>query len=115
MVLHVTRAMHIPPDQPPIRLEAGDVVRVGDADRVWPDFVFVLATNGVGWVPRNKLSEARPLATVLETYDTRELAVHAGARVELVHRDDSGWAWCRSTQGSEGWLPLSCLDLAPQG
>lgn len=103
--------MHVPPDHAPLRLAEGETVRVGDVDRVWPEFVFVLATHGVGWVPSRNLSASRPTATVLVAYDTQELAVYAGATVDLLQRDPgSAWAWCRASDGREGWLPTDSLE-----
>ncbi|GAA1230485.1 SH3-like domain-containing protein [Microbacterium phyllosphaerae] len=113
MAKFIANSMHIPPHHPSIRLDVGDSVYVGDHDRVWPKYVFVLAEGGVGWVPHAHLSSERPTATVLIPFDTRELAVHAGAMVEMDEwNDHHGWAWCRGGDGSEGWVPLSCLDPA---
>lgn len=47
---------------------------------------------------------------VVADYDTTELAVAAGERVEVVDRDDeSGWWWCRNRDGTEGWVPVLVL------
>lgn len=43
-------------------------------------------------------------------YDTAELPTQAGDRLDVLAEDrPSGWAWCRSGQGREGWVPLDTL------
>jgi hypothetical protein len=47
----VAKIAHEIPDRPPLRLLAGEVVQAGDRDSEWPEFVFVTASHGAGWVP----------------------------------------------------------------
>jgi hypothetical protein len=111
MQLAVARQSHVVPDRPPLSLAAGDVVRVGRRDTDWPAFVFVTAEAGSGWVPARHLSSDNGEAVVTEPYNTQELATFEGQIVEVVERDDeSGWLWCRSGDGSEGWVPCAKLD-----
>ena len=97
----------------PLLLTRGDVVMVGERATRWPEFVFVTAGAGKGWVPARYLSADRGPAAVIEGYDTTELPVTKGEVVTLVSKDDlSGWWWCRSAGGTEGWVPLDILEAA---
>lgn len=108
------RLSHEVPDRPPLRLAIGDQVIAGERDTQWSAFVFVTAAVGEGWVPARHLSGDSGIVIVSEAYDTTELAVGAGEEVEVVERDDeSGWCWCRSDFGLEGWVPVAVLDAAP--
>lgn len=102
---------HDVPDRPPIQISVGELVSVGEHSPDWPAFVFVTTAHGEGWVPSRHLTEEEGVATVAADYDTTELPVAAGETVEVLRRDDaSGWWWCRSETGAEGWIPVSALD-----
>jgi len=102
---------HEIPERDPLRVRPGEVVSVGERDTQWPEFVFVTASNGTGWVPARHLSAASGAATVLVAYDTTELSVSVGDVLTVVERDDeSGWWWCRSSEGNEGWVPTDVLQ-----
>jgi uncharacterized protein YgiM (DUF1202 family) len=46
-------------------------------------------------------------------YDTTELPTRVGETLDVVARDDeSGWLWCRSADGREGWVPSRTLQSA---
>jgi uncharacterized protein YgiM (DUF1202 family) len=107
----VARSPHETPDRPPIRVEAGDQVTVGERDHEWPAFVFVTTQNGSGWVPERHLDRQGSSAVVKEAYDTTELPTEAGEEVEVLHEDlASGWLWCRARNGREGWVPERTLS-----
>ncbi|MEU2200270.1 alpha/beta fold hydrolase [Isoptericola sp. NPDC019482] len=108
-------ASHAVPERPPLQVVRGDRVRVGERDVTWPAFVFVTAEHGTGWVPARFLDDARPVATVVEEYDTRELEVAAGAWVDVLADDrPSRWSWCVAVDGRAGWVPHRVLDGAGQ-
>jgi hypothetical protein len=105
------RTAHAIPERPPIRLAVGVEVEVGERSTEWPEFVFVTTPAGPGWVPARYLSGDSGRATVETAYDTTELATQAGDVLEVVLEDrPSGWLWCRSIDGREGWVPLTTLD-----
>ena len=86
---------------------------VGDRDGEWPEFVFVTASHGTGWVPARHLSATSGTAVVQTVYDTTELRTHAGDVLEVVAEDlTSGWLWCRARDGREGWVPIKTLQAA---
>jgi hypothetical protein len=101
---------HTIPERSPIRLAVGEQVVVGKRDSEWPEFVFVTIPTGAGWVPAHHLSRATGVADVLEEYDTTELPTEVGEVLEVVREDlRSGWLWCRSPAGREGWLPVKTV------
>jgi variant SH3 domain-containing protein len=111
------RLAHAVPDRPPIRLAVGDEVDVGGRDTDWPEFVFVTTSDGSGWVPARYLSGLSGRAVMQRAYDTSELETEAGEVLKVVVEDSrSGWVWCRSAGGREGWVPLNTLDgVSPGG
>ncbi|WP_040158220.1 SH3 domain-containing protein [Mobilicoccus massiliensis] len=101
---------HDIPSRRAIRVRPGECVRVGERSPEWPAFVFVVTTNGEGWVPERHLDASRPEAIVCDDYDTQELPVGTGDLVEVLRSDDpSAWSWCRDRDGREGWVPHSAL------
>lgn len=113
MHLVMAAEAHTIPERAPLSLAAGDVVSVGRRDDDWPAFVFVTAAHGAGWVPSRHLSAEVGQAVVVNPYDTTELPTSKGETLEVVERDDeSGWLWCRSTGGREGWVPSRTVERA---
>jgi Variant SH3 domain len=109
----VARAAHQIPDRPPLQLLDGERVDVGDRDSEWPEFVFVTASHGAGWVPARHLSATSGTAVVEIEYDTTELPTQAGDVLDVVAQDlTSGWLWCRAPDGREGWVPINTLEAA---
>jgi SH3 domain/Variant SH3 domain len=102
---------HTIPERQPLRLAAGDLVDVGRRDDDWPTFVFVTAGHGSGWVPSRYLSAESGQAAVRTPYDTTELPTTEEETLEVLRRDDeSGWLWCRSRDGHEGWVPSRTVE-----
>ena len=112
LVKRVTaRTAHEIPDRAPLRLTVGDEVQVGDHDTEWPEFVFVTAAHGTGWVPARHLSQPFGPAVVQTAYDTTELPTQVGEALDVLAEDQtSGWLWCRSSRGRQGWVPLRTID-----
>lgn len=105
---------HQIPDRGPIRLQAGDEVEAGaERDLDWPEFVFVHAAGGSGWVPARHLSATGGPATVTTPYGTAELPTDKGDVLEVLEEDaESGWLWCRGARGREGWVPIRTVAPA---
>lgn len=107
----IARAAHAIPDRAPLKLNIGEEVHAGDRDAEWPEFVFVTAADGAGWVPARHLSQPAGLAIVQVEYDTTELPTQVGETLEIVAEDlVSGWLWCRSSDGREGWVPAKTVE-----
>jgi SH3 domain len=110
----VARAAHEIPQRAPLQLAVDQVVQVGERDTTWPEFVFVTAAHGSGWVPARHLSQSSFRATVLTAYDTTELPTEVGEVLQVVSEDlASGWLWCRSSTGREGWVPVVTVEPEP--
>lgn len=95
----------------PIVLAAGDRVAVERRDSPWPEYRWCAAPDGrEGWVPAEILTETAAGWVAALPYDARELTVEAGDIVEAM-RLLAGWWWCRSSDGSEGWIPAEVLSF----
>lgn len=102
---------HEIPERPPVRLTVGELVEAGERDGEWPEFVFVTASHGSGWVPARHLSGPSEKVRVEEPYDTTELPTAKGDVLDVLAEDlQSGWLWCRNGDGREGWVPLKTLS-----
>jgi hypothetical protein len=107
----IARRSHEMSERPPVRLEVGDEVEVGERDTEWPEFVFVAGEHGAGWVPSRYLSGSSGRAVVKIPYDTTELPTEVGDVLLVVAEDlPSGWLWCRSASGREGWIPVKTVE-----
>jgi hypothetical protein len=104
-------AAHEIPERPPLQLNVGEEVKAGDRDSEWPEFVYVTAAHGTGWVPARHLSQPSGRAVVHTAYDTTELPTQVGEVLDVLAEDlVSGWLWCRSSIAREGWVPISTVD-----
>lgn len=102
----VAISAHEIPDRPPVRVDVGDRVDVGERDTEWPAFVFVTSPRGSGWIPERLLQRRGASTVVAEPYDTTELPTEKGDELEVLVEDlASGWLWCRAKTGREGWVP----------
>jgi hypothetical protein len=106
----ISTTAHRKPDRLPLQLAVGESVRAGDRDTEWPEFVFVTAEHGAGWVPARYLSQPSGSAVVQTAYDTTELTTRAGEVLDVVAEDlVSGWLWCRSSDSQQGWVPVGTV------
>jgi hypothetical protein len=97
----------------PMQVTPGEEVYAGDRDTDWPEFVFVTAAPGSGWVPARYLSQPSGDAVVETAYDTTELPTNIGDVLDVLTDDhQSGWLWCRNSAGREGWVPHRTVDPA---
>lgn len=104
------RTAHEIPDRAPLQLTVGDEVRVGVHDTRWPEFMFVTAAHGTGWVQARQLSQPCRPAVVQTAYDTAELPTQIGDVLDVLAEDlISGWPWCRSSRGRQGWVPVRTI------
>jgi hypothetical protein len=109
----IVRRTHTIPDRPPIQVDVGQDVEVGQCDTDWPEFVYVTTEDGTGWVPARHLTISGQRGVVHTPYDTTELATEVGDTLEVLAEDErSGWLWCRNQEGNEGWVPIRTIDDA---
>jgi len=98
----VAKVAHQIPDRPPLQLVDGERVDVGDRDSEWPEFVFVTASHGTGWVPARHLSATSGTAVVQIAYDTTELPTQAGDGSRPAE-----WCNCPRVSLRGGGLPVA--------
>jgi SH3-like domain-containing protein len=108
------RAMVLKPHTPEpgeaIQLNAGDPVRVGEESAAYPGWVRITAPDGrQTWAPEGYVRGA-PGRTgrMLVDYDSTELDVKERDQVTVL-LENKGWAWVRTDDGREGWIPLGIL------
>ena len=92
-------------DSDPIRLQAGDEIRAGEADRTWPGWVWAIDGRGNdGYVPEEILE---PLGDdrfqAREAFDPTVLTIRRGDHLQSI-RQIHGWHWCHNESGAEGWV-----------
>ncbi len=92
-------------DSDPLRLKAGDRVKVGPADRAWPGWVWAADADGNdGYVPEEILRDlGEGSYEAIEPFDPAVLTIRRGDRLESL-RQIHGWHWCRHENGAEGWV-----------
>ena len=104
--VHV-KLKYVPEYPDPIKVLAGQKVRVGGEDEEYPGWKWCKGPDGrEGWVPAELLSEAKGEATVLEDYSAQELSVREGEEVE-VEDARHGWLRVQNANGDRGWIPAS--------
>ena len=111
MKLRVVLENHHASYAEPIKVAKGAVLSLTGREDVWDGHRWLWAfadDGGEGWVPDDLIIEIdeRPVAS--RDFSAIELTCSAGDAVEII-RKTHGWAWCRTCDGSEGWLPLGNL------
>jgi hypothetical protein len=92
----------------PIRFGIGEILRWERRATEWEGWLWCTDSKGVsGWVPEKyvELIDSTNCQT-LRQYDATELAVKQGDSVN-VQFAESGWVWCTTSDGREGWVPES--------
>lgn len=92
-------------DSDPIRLQPGDEIHAGAADRTWPGWVWATDAKGNdGYVPEKILkSLGDGKFQALDAFDPTVLTIRRGDHLESLRQID-GWHWCRNESGTEGWV-----------
>lgn len=92
-------------DRNPIRLQPGDVIRTGNADRTWPGWIWATDTHGNdGYIPEEILKPTGDgRFQITEAFDPSVLTIRRGDQLTSL-RQIHGWHWCSNEQGKEGWV-----------
>jgi hypothetical protein len=105
----------------PLMLRAGDTLHFNPGDKLnserhkskWPRWIWCTAADGTkGWVPEKYVRVEANSCVLLRDYNATELTVSEGERL-LVQFEESGWSWCRTARGLEGWVPKENTELGP--
>ena len=95
----------------PISLKAGDILFLCGRQDIWEGHIWLWAksTSGLeGWVPDNIVEKTNSGYVSAEDYTAAELTCQAGQTV-TGEKETHGWVFCRSSDGSAGWVPLKNL------
>ncbi len=86
------------------------VVQKRETKPEWAGWVWCILANGKsGWISENYLKINGVAGILLKDYDAREASVKTGEQVKVL-QIESGWAWIRKADLSEGWIPVENLE-----
>lgn len=89
----------------PIAFNPGDVIRLGERDTEWPEFVWCTNAEGKsGWVPEAAFERHGATGIASRTYSASELRVDTG-EIVTIGEEIGGWSCCTNERGESGWVP----------
>ncbi len=92
-------------------MTTGERLQVGDRGSEWQGWVWCTSSDGESrWVPEAFVERHGEYCLALRNYESTELNVQEGDTL-LIMEIESGWGWCTSTDGHNGWVPLSCVEF----
>jgi hypothetical protein len=112
MTIRVVRNTHTASYANPIEVMKGQTVALTGREDIWDGhrWLWAVSVDGrEGWIPDSLITVASMKPVACYDYSAIELTCPAGETVEFLCQTH-GWAWCRKSDGSEGWLPLKNLD-----
>lgn len=94
----------------PMSVSEGDSVEIiRKNDGIYPGWYWCRSEDGVeAWVPSEFFTTSGGTGTMLRPYNSWELNASKDEVVEALY-SSQGWAWCRKSDGEEGWLPVDNL------
>ena len=104
------KAPHEPDSGDLLNLRKGACLEFERRPTEWEGWIWCKSPEGAsGWVPEAWVTVEGRNCIMLRDYVSRELKVEVGEVVEgqLI---ESGWAWVRTGDGVEGWVPVECLE-----
>lgn len=100
----------------PICVKAGDRITLTGKTDEWDGHIWLWAVGAdgkAGWVPDTIVEKRGERLQVNRDYSAIELTCTKDEILNLVEKTH-GWAWCRSSAGNEGWVPLRILLTLPE-
>lgn len=95
-------------------VRAGDFVKVGEEDEEMPGWFWCTDEDGVSaWIPGSHLQRKNGKAKMLVDYDSTEHTVRVGDVLEFI-KEDTGWIWCKNSEGKVGWVPADKVKQIQQ-
>ncbi len=95
----------------PLILSNGEMLTTSSRKSEWPGWIWCTTSEGnSGWVPEKYLTLKGDKAEVRCDYDATELDVSSGEKLEIFY-EEADWAWCASSKGDKGWVPLENIQL----
>ncbi|MHA1908041.1 MAG: hypothetical protein ACW98Y_12150 [Candidatus Thorarchaeota archaeon] len=96
----------------PLVMAKDDIIDGEKRKTEWDGWIWCKNIAGVfGWVPEpflEKLPEERKYGA-LRDYNAFEVSVDIGQEL-MILEEASSWAWVRTPEGEEGWVPLENLE-----
>lgn len=90
----------------PWLMRSGDRFSIGKRDDKWEGWIWCTDNQGQSrWIPDVYLRIEGDSAIALCDYDSTELSVEVGDELTIL-KQAADWAWCRTVNGQEGWVPL---------
>ena len=111
MTTRVAQNAHAASYADPIKVAKGQRVTLTGREDIWDGhrWLWAVSEDGrEGWVPDSYICRTAKNTITCCDYSAIELTCSAGETVMLLCQTH-GWAWCRKSDGSEGWLPLHSL------
>jgi hypothetical protein len=96
----------------PIRFAAGDLVYLTGRRDNWDGHIWLWAKSAdglEGWIPDSIVRQGEAGCIAREDYTAAELTCQTG-QVLTGEKETHGWVYCRSMDGSAGWVPRKNLD-----
>ena len=96
----------------PISVAKGESIRLTGREELWDGhrWLWTVAADGrEGWMPDNLPTKTGDRTIASRDFSAIELTVSAGEAVDALWATH-GWAWCRKSDGTEGWVPLTNLS-----
>ena len=105
MITFIANADYEEKDSHPIRLQPGDIVHTGPADRAWPGWIWATDSHGNdGYIPEEILTAHDDGSfTATEAFDPTVLTIRRGDHLTSL-RQIHGWHWCRNQDSHHGWV-----------
>jgi uncharacterized protein YgiM (DUF1202 family) len=89
----------------PLILKAGDEICIEYRKTDWPGWVWGTTDDGKsGWIPESYIERMAQKTVLKRDYNATELTVEIGDTVDILD-EESGWFWCRTESGDNGWIP----------
>lgn len=113
-------AAHEPQYPDPIRVQAGEPLEVSERADHWqdrPEWVWRWCTDRrgkSGWVPETYIEQSGDTARARQDYAATELTAAVGELVSI-QGQESGWLWCVTADGRNGWLPITSVAAEGNG
>ena len=112
MIRRTVTADHEASYPDPISIKQGDVLELSGEEYDWDGHLWLWAINTqgkTGWIPDTLASHTADGCFAKKDYSAKELTCVTGQVLESFDTTH-GWAWCRSQDGNEGWVPLKNLS-----
>ena len=107
---------HVPDSSTSLIMKQGDILQGERRKTDWAGWLWCTSDSGVSaWVPEvflSKLPEGNLYHATCD-YNSRELKIGAGQDVEIISTT-AEWAWVRTGDDDEGWIPLENLEYLPK-